>query len=229
MKQLLKRILTALGLIRSSVNDCKKNPIHKWEEDIDFQNIMKMVDGHTIVDVVRCYMLYQFGLQTAKLEGDVAEIGVYKGGTAMLLSKTFEGTGKAIHLFDTFTGMPPADPERDIHKEGDFNDTSIDAVKTYLSDCSRVRIHPGFFPETARSLKGDIFSMVHVDVDIYKSILDCMVFFYPKLVPGGVMIFDDYGYITCPGAKLAVDEFFINKPEKPCYFPTGQCLVIKLG
>ena len=228
MKRYLKKILIALGLINLPADDGIKNPIHKWDEDVEFQNIMKMVAGHTIVDVVRCYILYQMGLQAAMREGDVAEIGVYKGGTAMLLSNTFKGTSKKIHLFDTFTGMPPADPQKDLHKEGDFNDTSFNGVKAYLSDYSNVMLHPGLFPNTAASIKESYFSMVHIDVDIYKSVMDCIKFFYPRLAKGGIMIFDDYGYISCPGAKLAVDEFFVNKKEKPCYLPTGQCLVIKL-
>jgi len=68
---------------------------------------------------------------------------------------------------------------------------------------------------------------VHIDVDIYQSVKDCCEFFYPRLHAGGVMLFDDYGKWTCPGAKLAVDEFFATKPEKRFYFPSGQCFVIK--
>lgn len=41
------------------------------------------------------------------------------------------------------------------------------------------------------------------------------------------MVFDDYGFLSCPGAKLAVDQFFSDKPEYPCHLPTGQCFVIK--
>jgi len=42
-----------------------------------------------------------------------------------------------------------------------------------------------------------------------------------------VMLFDDYGFPTCPGARKAVDEFFSDKPEVPFYLPTGQCLVVR--
>ena len=53
------------------------------------------------------------------------------------------------------------------------------------------------------------------------------MFFYPRMEEGAVMIFDDYGFTTCPGAKKAVDEFFTNKKEKPIYLPTGQCIVTR--
>jgi len=58
--------------------------------------------------------------------------------------------------------------------------------------------------------------------------MDCCDFFYKRLARGGIIIFDDYGYITCPGAKKAIDEFFSGKPEYPCYLPTGQCFAIKI-
>ena len=43
-----------------------------------------------------------------------------------------------------------------------------------------------------------------------------------------MIIFDDYGFITCPGAKNAVDEFFGNQKETPCYHQTGQAIVMKI-
>ncbi len=173
-------------------------------------------------------MLHQFAIHTSGICGDAAEVGVYKGGTARLLSMTLKNTGKVIHLFDTFSGMPVADPVRDIHRQGDFSDISIDKVKAYLKDCRNVRFHQGIFPETAGNLEDETFCLVHVDADIYRSVLDCCRFFYPRMQAGGIMVFDDYGFLTCPGAKDAVDEFFKQKPENPCYLPTGQCIVVKL-
>jgi len=70
---------------------------------------MRQISGFTLVDKVRCFMIYQYAQQVTNLPGDVAEVGVYKGGTARLLAKTFERTGKTVHLFDTFSGMPPSE------------------------------------------------------------------------------------------------------------------------
>lgn len=173
-------------------------------------------------------MIYQYAKQAAELPGDVAEVGVYKGGTARLLAKVFESTNKTIHLFDTFSGMPPSDPSKDIHKEGDFS-ASLESVRTYLHDCQNVRFYQGLFPITSKPIENITFCLVHIDVDIYKSVMDCCKFFYPRLQRGGgIMIIDDYGALSCPGAKMAVDEFFSDKPEKPCYLPTGQCVVTRL-
>ena len=57
-------------------------------------------------------------------------------------------------------------------------------------------------------------------------VLDSCDFFYPRLTPGGMMLFDDYGFASCPGVRKAVDEFFADKMQKPIYLPTGQALVI---
>ena len=53
-------------------------------------------------------------------------------------------------------------------------------------------------------------------------------FVYPRLVPGGMMVFDDYGFWSCPGARMAVDQFFAEKLERPLALPTGQAIVTKL-
>lgn len=205
----------------------KPNPIHLWDDDEVFSLLAKQIEEQTLVGRQRCFMLYQFAKQASRMDGDFAEIGVYKGGTAKLISKTIQDS-KAFHLFDTFSGMPETDTEKDFHKEGDFSDTSLDSVKKYLSGCNNIRFYEGFFPETSGPVADLKFSFVHIDVDIYKSVKDCCEFFYSRMVQGGILIFDDYGMLSCPGTKLAVDEFFENKPEQSCYLPTGQCFIIKL-
>ncbi|HTY58038.1 MAG TPA: TylF/MycF/NovP-related O-methyltransferase [Bacteroidota bacterium] len=201
-------------------------PLPLWDTDEKFVAIMSQI-SYSLVDRTRCYMLYQFARDAAGLPGEVAEVGVYRGGTARLLARTFEGTGKPVHLFDTFEGMPSTDPSKDAHREGDFSDTSLASVQKNLSGCENVLFYPGYFPATSPPIEQSRFCLVHIDVDIYRSVLDCCAFFYPRMVPGGKMVFDDYGYETCPGAKLAVDEFFRDTPERPFYLPSGQCFVTK--
>ena len=203
-------------------------PIPFWEKDAAFREIMTGTVPLTLVDPVRCYMLYQFALQAARLDGDVAEIGVYKGGTARLLGMALAGTRKTVHCFDTFEGMPSTDPGKDAHQKGDFSDTSLASVMRNLAGLQNVAFYAGFFPATAPPVASRKFSLAHIDVDIYRSVLDCCEFFYPRMVPGGMMVFDDYGFETCPGAKQGVDEFFRDTRERPWYVPSGQCVVVKL-
>jgi O-methyltransferase len=203
-------------------------PLQLWNADETFSSLAKQIEGYTIMDRTRCFILYQFAKQAMGMDGDVAEIGVYKGGTAKLISKVISGTRKTVHLFDTFSGMPPTDSGKDLIKEMDFSNTSLDSVKIYLKDCNNVVLYPGLFPDTSSPIINLKFCFIHVDVDIYKSVLDCCKFFYPRMVRGGIMVFDDYGHPDCPGVKSAVDDFFSDKNEYPCYLPTGQCFITKL-
>lgn len=229
IKALIKKRLAKYGYKIQTVSPIDTpNPIHLWDDDHKFKKLMDQIVGYTVVDEVRCFMLYQYAKQTAQLPGDVAEVGVYQGGTAKLLAKVFEATNKVVHLFDTFTGVPPGDPTKDMHKEGDFADTSLKSVKNFLRDCNNIQLYKGIFPKTSKPLNKQKFCLIHIDVDLYKSVMDCCAFFYPRMESGGIMIFDDYGFVTCPGAKKAVDEFFKDKPEFPSYLPTGQSIVTRL-
>ena len=171
-------------------------------------------------------MLYQLIRQTASMEGSVAECGVYRGGTALLFAR-LKPESKRLYLFDTFGGMPETDPEKDFHRAGDFSDTSLARVQNLLRDCADVVFLPGFFPATAKGLEQETFSLAHCDMDIHSSVLDFCRFFYPRLVRGGVMVFDDYGYQSCPGAKAAVREFCTEQSIFEIYLPTGQAIVWK--
>ena len=67
---------------------------------------------------------------------------------------------------------------------------------------------PGYFQDTLAPTVGDrTFSFVHLDCDLYQSYRDCLTFFWPRLVPGGIILFDEYDDPSWPGCNLAVDEF----------------------
>ncbi|MGZ6142269.1 MAG: TylF/MycF/NovP-related O-methyltransferase [Myxococcales bacterium] len=162
------------------------------------------------------------------MPGDVMEAGVFKGGTARLLRLTMEGQGRTLRLFDAFEGMARTDAALDRHRAGDFSDTSLEAVRALVGDEPFIDYRKGWIPQTFAGLEQARFCFAHVDVDLYQSILDTLAFVYPRLSPGGVIVFDDYGFASCPGARRAVDEFFAGKPERPLALQTGQALVVKL-
>ena len=163
------------------------------------------------------------------LEGEFWECGVYKGGTALMLAEIISPSkDKQSRLFDTFEGMPATAPNIDYHREGDFSDNSLNAVRVRIGDSGNLSFHPGLIPDTFSGLEGNKIAFAHVDVDIYQSVLDCCEFIFPRLTSGGIIVFDDYGFPSCPGARAAVDRFFRQKLEVPLVLPTGQAVVIKL-
>ncbi|SRR6266567_1599045 len=183
----------------------------------------------SLVSADRCWVLYTLAEQAIRLPGDIWETGVYRGGTAVLLREVVAHSGgrKSMHLFDTFEGMPQTDPTRDLHNRGDFSDTSLEAVRTVVGSDPWIFYHKGLLPGTFRGLEAERIALAHIDVDIYRSILDSCEFIYPRLLRGGFMIFDDYGFASCPGARQAVDEFLSDRPEHPLVLPTGQAVVFK--
>jgi O-methyltransferase len=122
--------------------------------------------------------------------------------------------------------MPEVDPAHDVHRAGDFANTSEQSVRDLLSEYPFTRFHVGLFPQTARDLRDVSYAFVHIDADIRSSVLAGCAYFVPRMVPGGVVVFDDYGFDSCPGAKRAVDEFFAGTAGSPWYLPTGQCIVV---
>ena len=117
-----------------------------WFEEW-FQTIYGRVNHHTMVTADRCYVIREFCLHCLHLEGDFAECGVYKGGSAFLIAETLPNSsakGRQLHLFDTFAGMPAiANQDPSNFKEGDLGDTSLGAVKEYLRGFPFVVFHPG--------------------------------------------------------------------------------------
>jgi hypothetical protein len=172
------------------------------------------------------YNIYYYVLRCKKLEGDMAEVGVFQGGSAKLIS-TFKGNAK-LHLFDTFAGMPTTDDSKDHHKPGDFIETTLEQLQAYLENYSNIEYHKGYFPNTVDSaVASRTFSFVHLDVDIYQSTLDGLNFFYPRLADGGVIISHDYSSHSCAGVKAAFDLFCGENHVVAIPLWDTQCLLMK--
>jgi O-methyltransferase len=147
---------------------------------------------------------------------------------SLIVNKADPARRPTLRLFVTFEGMPETDPEKDLNCRGDFSDTSVEAVMHQVGNREFVSFHKGFIPDSFEGLEQRAIAFAHVDADIYKSIIDCCQFIYHRTLPGGFLIFDDYGFTSCPGSRAAVDDFFRSKPEVPLVLPTGQAVVIKL-
>lgn len=145
-----------------------------------------------------------------KLEGEVAELGVYKGKFASEINKLFPN--KKLYLFDTFEGFYDEDIEVERShgysraKEGNFSDTNVELVKNKLPYKEQAKFIKGYFPE---SIKEDLpsFCFVSLDTDLYKPTYEGLNIFYPKLVKGGMIIVHDYNSSQFPGVKKAVKEY----------------------
>lgn len=205
-----------------------------FDEPLIHATVGRLVElgRRTLVTQPKQWILLQCLRQVAALPGEVWELGVFQGGTALLLKSAMVSLGldrvSRLRLFDTFEGMPEADPELDLHRAGDFRDTSLDEVRRVVGDAEFLTYHVGRVPGSLAGLESSELRFAHIDLDIHDSILASLEFIHPRLVPGGVLVLDDYGVASCPGARRAVDTYFAQRPETPIDLPTGQALVFKL-
>jgi len=181
-------------------------------------------ERESLLSYIEAYNICMAVKRTLKVDGDIAEVGVYKGGSAKLICENKEN--KLLHLFDTFEGLPDLceiDDPKQFHK-GQFL-CSFENVKDYLREYQNVRFYKGLFPLTAEPLKNKKFSFVNLDVDLYKSTLSCLEFFYPKMNRGGIIISHDYSGAS--GVRKAFDEFFEDKQEPIIELSGSQCLIVR--
>ena len=172
--------------------------------DFDTDILKNLARGHSTQGVEKLTAIYRELLRTDGLPGDVAEFGVWKGGTAKVIG--YGAPGVPLHLFDTFSGMPEDDSDGGHHK-GDFSDCDIESVRKFLDNPAAI-FHVGIFPETAPP---DVYyRFVHIDCDIRQSVEAALDYFPPRMVSGGVILFDDYNWPRCPGVKTAIHNRYDN-------------------
>lgn len=132
--------------------------------------------------------------------GCFVEVGVYKGGTGWFLNQLALDQGRSLYLYDTFTGIPYHDAV-DSHHIGDFADTSFEEVRALIPRAFTVQ---GVFPACAVAMPPVAF--VHLDCDQYRSIKESAQYLLPRMVPKGVIWFDDSPALA--GAHQAARELF---------------------
>ena len=203
---------------------------------LSFYNDKKIIDLIKIVKKevdfaffpIEAYHVYSIAKSQSKLDGDMAEVGVYQGGSAKLIAEV--KNERELYLFDTFEGLPKVS-EKDTHfgtsywKTGEFSNTSLESVKDYLSDYKNVYCYKGKFPETSEPIKTKKFSFVHLDVDLFQSTIDCLEFFYPRMINGGIILTHDY---HTDGVKQAFNEFCKDKKIPQIQLLGSQCIITKL-
>ena len=100
-----------------------------------------------------------------------------------------------------------------------------DVARKNLTEFTHGHFYRGWIPTRFNEIADRRFCLVHLDVDLYDPTLDTLKFFYPRMSPGGLMICDDSGLSKCPGARLAMEEFFANPSEPLIDLPNRQQFV----
>ena len=173
------------------------------------------------------FMIYSIVKTQTAIPGDLAEVGVYQGGSAKLICEVKKE--KELYLFDTFTGLPELS-EEDTHfgekhwYENEFSNTSAESIKKLLNKYVNVHITKGKFPESGKKIIDKKFCFVHLDVDLYKSTIESLKFFFPKMVKGGIILIHDF---HSDGIQKAVREFKSENQIQLIELTGSQAMIIK--
>lgn len=169
--------------------------------------------------------------------GDLVECGTSLGYGLLdfLLLSELAGIDRTFYGFDSFAGFPaPVLQDRGTHvKKGDYASPPEIVLRVLregqVSEQTireRLNLVRGYFDHTLPSYQGHI-ALLHLDCDLYESYLVCLQNLYDKVVPGGIILFDEYPDVQFPGARKAIDEFFADKPEKPVGYENWKFYVVK--
>jgi hypothetical protein len=186
----------------------------------EFSSLYRRVRRHTMCSPARLRALHQgvkYVVQN-RLDGDLVECGCARGGSAALMALTLRRLGQRrdLWLFDTFEGLPAPtadDPDYEIAElftgscRGQLDEVRELFGRYEVAD--GVQFVKGLFQDTLPLSRLDRIALLHIDGDWYESVRVCLETLYDKVVPGGIIQFDDYGYWK--GARKAVDEFLARR------------------
>jgi hypothetical protein len=194
---------------------------YDFEQLGDYEQLLKgWLNGNrqNCGDLGRFYALYLniTHILGDGIPGDFAELGVYRGNSAIILATLARRAGRHVYLFDTFEGFDKRDLQGiDGQSEVGFTRTSLAAVQALVGN-EDVTYVQGFFPESMSKVSmPERIAVAHIDCDLYEPMKAGLKEFYPRLSCGGIMLMHDYSSGHWPGATLAVNEFFEHLPDKP--------------
>lgn len=205
-----------------------------WLEDDEYLSHWRLFKEHSGERIhERRFHLYYLAKSTRHLAGDTAECGVLHGGGSFLIMRATASDNRTHHIFDSFQGLSSPGSLDQVTQdrtsqweEGDLH-VNEDIVTQNLSGFGNFMTYRGWIPSRFDELSERRFSFVHIDVDLYQPTYDSLAFFYDRMVPGGIMVCDDYGFETCPGAHKAYNDFMADKPEEIIHLTGGQGVIIK--
>jgi O-methyltransferase len=204
--------------------------VSPWLNDIDFLNIYEKIKEHTLVDIYRCYELWILAKQSSKVDGVILEVGVWRGGTGAILAEATKTKNKKIYLADTFSGVVKAGKNDTLYKGGEHSDTSLALVAKLMSSLSfeKVQLLEGIFPEQTQHYITEKISMLHCDVDVYRSTKDIVDWCLPRMSVGSILVFDDYGFYGCEGVTTFCDELKMQNDLMFIHNLNGHAVFFKI-
>ncbi|MGB9687499.1 TylF/MycF/NovP-related O-methyltransferase [Thermogutta sp.] len=205
-----------------------------WLRDGTFLKLYEKIRDHTLVDRYRCWELWTLLNEVRSVPGILVEVGVWRGGTGVLLACRARqlGIDSPIFLCDTFNGVVKASQRDAFYRGGEHADASPEIVERLAETLgiARIEILRGIFPdETGPLLPLGPIRFCHIDVDTHDSAADSFRWIWPRLSAGGIVVFDDYGFSQCAGVASFVDSLRGQPGQVVVHNLNGHAVVVKTG
>ncbi len=207
-----------------------------WFSDKEFKDIWKKYPESGDYIHERKFTLWSIARSIRNIPGDIAECGVFKAGSSFLMLSANNETGKHLFGFDSFEGLSDPGEKDKVMNNRAFEWKARDmAVGEEIAATNLAAFHgnftllKGWIPDRFTEVYSKRFSLVHIDVDLYDPTLASLEFFYPRMNPGGMIVCDDYGFDTCPGARTAMDNFAKTVNKSVIHLTTGQGILMASG
>ncbi|MFD3740956.1 TylF/MycF/NovP-related O-methyltransferase [Streptomyces sp. NPDC058629] len=213
----------------------KPSPAFPEDYDDEARDIIRAVKPYSMTSPERlnAFILATRYIARHNIPGDIVECGVWRGVSMQACARTLLSVGedeRELYLFDTYEGMTPPTAE-DLRRDGRPAQELLDAqgkdrpiwAVASLEDVQagfghvpypKERVHyvQGRVEDTVPGRAPEQIAILRLDTDWYASTKHELEHLYPRLVSGGVLLIDDYGYWQ--GSRQAVDEFLDKTGER---------------
>lgn len=217
---------------RQSAQDIKKQFKFGSDTRINADNIDTLLWRHWIVSFSARYTI-KFNRSKSN-ELNLVELGVGYGMTAFFALREMEDYKKhnpnvkyTMYLYDSWGAMREKELlKTELSSVGKYSNLSLERTKRNLTEFEdNIFYHQGYIPESLNVLPiPDSIIYMHIDLNSAIPTLAALKFFYSRIVDGGVILFDDYGWSDFQDTKEVVDSFFADKPGILMKLPTGQAV-----
>jgi len=203
---------------------------HKNLSFLDDAPFMSAFGRHAQTDVEktiiwRTHVLCWAAKRAMKMAGDFVECGCYKGTSARIIHDyvDFGNSDKHYYLYDLFVHTP----EMPHHAHEEHGEDLYDRVRDRFAGLERVHVTQGSLPDVLQEVAPENISLLHIDLNNAAAEIGVLRHLFDRVVPGGSIVLDDYGWQFYREQKEVEDSFFAERDCSILELPTGQGLVIK--
>jgi O-methyltransferase len=179
--------------------------------------------------VLRLNTLTWAASEALRIPGDFVECGVWRGFCSAVIADylDFARVPKRFYPYDTFDGIPPQ-YDSEGHDAPPFHEPGLyESVVKRFARFPNVQVVRGIVPDRFAQAAPDAIAFLHIDLNSSKAEIAALDVLFDRVSPGGLVVFDDYGWSGYRAQQIAEDAFMRQRGHRILELPTGQGLLIK--